>query len=122
MSAELPLELAEYLKTEPNYLPWAVFINRIRYYIDLLDLTEINGDLSDYLRELVIPMYKRLGWEAKRTDSWTDGLIRPYILKFACELEHPACVAKANEYFREWKNEDKYDRLLYRLVKFDKIP
>lgn len=86
LSAELALELCEYLKTESDYLPWAIFLNRIKYYVELLDLTEINGELTGFLRELVEPIYKKLGWEAKRTDSWTDGLATNHHVK---EISQP---------------------------------
>lgn len=73
VGAEMPLELIEYLKNENDYLPWAVFLNRIKYYLDMLDLTEINGDLCEYLIELIEPYYRRLGWEPKSTDTWVEG-------------------------------------------------
>ena len=39
-------------------------------------------------------------------------LIRPHILKLACEIEMRDCVDRADEYFREWKREEKYDRYI----------
>lgn len=88
----------------------------------------------DYMIELVRPVYSKLGWEPKPDDSWTDGLtlnqsryffdyhktktinlfsislIRPFILRFACEVELIDCVNRAKEHFIEWKNENTLEK------------
>lgn len=63
----------QYLVNEFDYLPWNVFIDRIKYYLAQLDSTEVYYPLKVYLQKLVKPYYQKLQWIDKPlTDEWTD--------------------------------------------------
>ena len=67
-----PLELIGYLNGEFEMLPWDAAINRLGFLINMLETTEIYGDLNDYLLELVEPLYKKLTWQASENEKWLD--------------------------------------------------
>ena len=67
-----PLQLIQYLVDEFEMLPWDAAINRLNFLINMLETTEIYGDLNDYLMELVEPLYSKLTWHASAGDRWLD--------------------------------------------------
>lgn len=84
VKTDLALELAKYLSNEFDYLPWNVFINRIKYYTDLADSNQFYADMQSFLAKIVEPYYNKLGWtENIATDSWTDRLKDFFCLKRA---------------------------------------
>jgi hypothetical protein len=70
VSSIKPFELVKFLPKENEYLPWNTFINRVSFYIDMLESTEIYGDFENYLLDLVQPIYKKLTWINQENDSW----------------------------------------------------
>ena len=72
LNGDLPLELAKYLSNEFDYLPWNVFLSRIKFYTDMLGSSQVSGDMQSYLRNLVEPYYKKLGWDDDVSQEWLD--------------------------------------------------
>lgn len=71
--SDLPLEMIDYLSNELEFLPWSVFLNRIRFYLDMLSSSQMVMDLKKYLASTVSPFYKKLGWfEDINNDQWLD--------------------------------------------------
>lgn len=70
-----PFELAEYMVNEDEHLPWSALIDRLSFYINLIESTEVYGELRNYLIELIRPIYSRLTWDNKPTDSWLTRLL-----------------------------------------------
>ncbi len=71
--SDLPLEMIDYLSNELEFLPWSVFLNRIRFYLDMLSSSQMVMDLKKYLVSTVTPFYKKLGWfEDINNDQWLD--------------------------------------------------
>lgn len=69
----LAFKLAMYLHDEFDYLPWTVFISRIKFFTDLYESTSSYDKLQTYLSYLVTPYYSKLGWiENVKNDNWTD--------------------------------------------------
>ena len=102
LSTTQPFEIIKYLSDETEYLPWSATFSRLRYYTDMLDLTSANGNYQNYLVKLIKPLYERLGWEEKPTDSWLDRLLRTTAISFACTRGVDACVTKAKALYAEW--------------------
>ena len=67
-----PLQLIQYLTHEFEMLPWDAAINRLNFVTNMLETTEIYGDLNDYLMELAEPLYNKLTWDAAKDDRWLD--------------------------------------------------
>jgi hypothetical protein len=53
-----------------NIYPGTHLLNRVSFYIDMLESTEIYGDFENYLLDLVQPIYKKLTWINQENDSW----------------------------------------------------
>lgn len=76
LNANLPLELVNYLSNEFEYLPWSVFLNRVKFYLDMLSSNQLNIDLKVYFSKLVEPFYVKLGWfERKINDQWLEKYV-----------------------------------------------
>ena len=70
ISSTKPFELTKFLINENEYLPWNTFINRISFYVNMLDTTELYQDFESYLLDLVKPTYFQLTWANRESDSW----------------------------------------------------
>ena len=53
-------------------MPWVAAINRLGFYIDLLDTTELHGQLKNYLQDLIQPIYFKITWDDAPNDSWLE--------------------------------------------------
>jgi hypothetical protein len=62
VEADLPLELATYMINEIGYLPWSTFLNRIKFYIDILDSSPFYNYLQYYLQTIIEPYFEIIGW------------------------------------------------------------
>lgn len=102
LGATKPFELIGFLSNELEWLPWRVTLNRLQFYINLLDLTGSYGYLEKYLTQLIQPIYTKLTWEEKPSDSWLERLIRTSVIQFACQRNLPDCVSRAVKYFSDW--------------------
>jgi len=71
-SAKIPLDLVKFMSKELDYLPWRIFLNRVKFYIDMLDGSEVYADLQLFLGKLVEPYYKKLGWSDDKNQQWLD--------------------------------------------------
>ena len=66
------LDLLEYIKEETSYLPLLAFTSRIRFYIDMLESTDLYGQFESFVHNLVEPIYERFGWTEKPDEEWLD--------------------------------------------------
>ena len=70
LNIQKAFEVIKYLPNENEYFPWVTTISRLRYLTDMIESTTAYGNLQEYLRQLISPIYKKLGWESKKEDSW----------------------------------------------------
>jgi hypothetical protein len=63
------------MSQETEYLPWRTGINRLSYVIEMLESTSAFGNFQNYLIDLVKPLYNKLGWEEKESDSWLQRFV-----------------------------------------------
>ncbi|CAF0852077.1 unnamed protein product [Brachionus calyciflorus] len=80
-SPEIAFNHIKYLDKELDYLPWSVFLNRIKYFIDLLDTSFIYNKLQNL---------------------WTDRLVRNNLIQYACQIELEECTETAISYFHKY--------------------
>ena len=79
---DLPLDMISYLSNEIEFLPWSVFLNRIKFYLDMLSSSQMVMDLKRYLASTVTPLYKKLGWfEDVNNDQLLDKYVKSFIIK-----------------------------------------
>lgn len=72
LSIVKPFEILRYLEKESEYLPWSTAITNLRHLTFLLDSTATFGNFRGFVLELVTPLYNKLGWVEKNTESWPD--------------------------------------------------
>jgi len=98
----LPLKLSAFLVNETEYLPWKTFLDQIKYYSNMLIISEYNGRLESFLRDLVAPMYETLGWLGIKGENWLHTKLREQVIGFACRQNLPHCVKKSIDYLNKW--------------------
>jgi len=94
------------LSKELDYLPWKVFLSRVKFYIDMLESTEVYPDLQIFLGKLVEPYYKKLGWADDKSQDWLDRLIRNELFTFACQRNVEDCLKQSSIWFADWMSND----------------
>lgn len=73
--ADLPLKLVAYLSNEADYLPWSVFLNRSKFYTDMLDHTKYGEYVQKYFAQLTQFYYSKFNtWYGNDTtnETWLD--------------------------------------------------
>ena len=106
LDATKPFEIIKYLSEEVEYLPWMTALSRLTYTIDMLEATSVFAKFQKYLIDLITPIYNKLGWDEKKSDSWLDRLLRTSVLSFACQRGLPDCVNKAKSYYADWMQQE----------------
>lgn len=59
---------------------------------------------QDYVLDLFQPLIDRQQWDD--SGSVSERVLRSYLLLFSCYRNHPPCVARATQLFKEWKDSD----------------
>lgn len=91
---------------ETDYTVWdsiAASLGNLRLVMDDESLRE---DMKPYIRKLVKPELKRLGWDRKKGDSHFDLLLRPIILGLAASADEPAVVKHCQKLFAQIRTVD----------------
>lgn len=63
------LKVMEAFSNEDNYTVWSSINNCLAKLSLLLSHTDLKEDLKRYMRVLMTPIYKKLGWEPKENES-----------------------------------------------------
>ena len=58
--------------------------------------------MQDYMRTLIDPLYKRLGYQMLPTDKHLDIYLRTLAVAWACGLDHPECKQETKRQYSEW--------------------
>ncbi len=93
------LHLLESYNQEDNYAVWDVmagFIGSIRLAMDDGNLREA---MKPYIRNLIEPELKRLGWEQKTKESHFDTLMRPIVLGLAASADEAEVTKRCKDLF-----------------------
>jgi aminopeptidase N len=102
LSSSKTFDILRYLERETEHLPWKTFLNQINFYLELFESTDAYGDLEFFLRNLITPIYNKLGWKSdKNVDSWSDRKLRNIVLGFACKVGVKDCVDKSIALYRD---------------------
>lgn len=75
IDGEKPFELIEYMATEDKELPWLALINRVGYFYNMIVSTSAYGNYQTFMSEIIRPLYNKLDWDAKPSDSWIERYI-----------------------------------------------
>lgn len=61
--------------------------------------------LQRYMKTLIHPLYNRLGFEAKPSDSHLEVSLRANAISWACSLGIQECKEKAKVEYKRWMDE-----------------
>jgi len=96
------LSLTGYLDKETEYIPWSSALSGLSYLNTILKRTPAYGEFKKYIRNLISPLYQRLGFGSKSSDSHLDLLLRKTVVSWACSVDHEDCKNSATAKFEEW--------------------
>lgn len=97
------LLLLEHYGNETSSPVWDIIASAIGSIRTVMDDEELRENMKPYVRTLVAPQLKRLGWKAKKDEEYFDTLLRPTILGMASVAEEPSVVAECEKRFKEMK-------------------
>lgn len=98
------LHLLESYNQEDNYAVWDIiagFIGSLRLVMGDENLREA---MKPYIRTLVKPQLKRLGWKRRTRESHFDTLMRPIVLGLAASADEKSVVAHCWKLFDGMKH------------------
>ena len=72
-------------------------------YIELLlSRTSGFGEYQKYVIPKLRPIYDRIGFETRDSDSFMDISLRELIVTYVCDLDYEPCVKKSVQLFKTW--------------------
>jgi puromycin-sensitive aminopeptidase len=93
------LELLPAYGKEDSPMVWDVIAGGIGSIRLVMNDDQIRDGLKPMVRQLAADQLKRLGWDARDTDTHFDRLLRPTILGLASFGEEPSVLAEARKRF-----------------------
>ena len=98
----------QYLTQETDYIPWRAFFNNLNYLHKHMQGRDAYGAFKRYVSSLLLPIYNKLGFEDKETDSHVTKLFRSHVRKWTCKLNISNCEEEAWSYWRFNPSGNKY--------------
>lgn len=95
----LALELAQSYKEEEDYTVWAELTGHINKLDSLLADEAFYEQFRSYGRNLYSGIAKKLGWEKRKNEKHTDGLLRGMVLSKLGSFGDSETIKKAQELF-----------------------
>merc|ERR1712212_421769 len=102
LSYETALGVYDYLGKEAEYLPWSVSVRSLNYLENMFRFTGGYGALKRYILDLVLPLYKSVGFTDKPEDPHLVQHKRRIAVSWACKLGHKDCLKKTLDLYRQW--------------------
>nr|XP_034185421.1 putative aminopeptidase-2 [Osmia lignaria] len=105
---DIVFSATQYLTQETDYIPWRAFFNNFNYLHKHMQERDAYGAFKRYASSLLLPIYNKLGFEDKETDSHVTKLFRSHVRKWACKLNISNCEEEAWSYWRFNPSSNKY--------------
>ncbi len=80
---------------EDNSAVWDVMVGSIGATRSVMDDETLRDNMKPFITSLASKQYKRLGWQAKKSDSYFDQLLRPTILGMMSGADYKDAVNEA---------------------------
>ncbi|KAL0270641.1 UNVERIFIED_CONTAM: hypothetical protein PYX00_007987 [Menopon gallinae] len=93
------LNVMEAFIDEDNYTVWSSINSCLGKLRLLLSHTDLEDNLKAYIRVLMTPVYKRLGWEPKNNESHLDTLLRSLVIGSLAGCAEESVVAESKKRF-----------------------
>ncbi|XP_077505245.1 uncharacterized protein LOC144115007 [Amblyomma americanum] len=100
LSYDVLFNMTQYLIHEMHLIPWSTAHGSLLALTHLLENTEVRRPMQTYIRKLVDPIYKTLGWEDG--DKHMNNMLRRVILDLACRNLHQECLKEAKRRLSAW--------------------
>lgn len=115
LSYDVLFNMTQYLIHEMHLIPWSTAHGSLLALSHLLENTEVRRPMQTYIRKLVDPIYKTLGWEDG--ERHIDNILRTVILDLACRNLHQECLKEAKRRLLAWiDNEQEVPRNIRSIV------
>lgn len=79
--------MTSYLLKETEYLPWYAALDGLGFIRSMLRRSAAFGEFKRYMRSLVEPLMKRVGFEVREDDQPLDVHLKRLALSWACSLD-----------------------------------
>ncbi|XP_054706486.1 uncharacterized protein LOC129216302 [Uloborus diversus] len=106
--------MSMYLRNETHLIPWETAYASFVYLCELLEFTDTNFLLKNYVKDLTGDLYKKLGWAT--ADNHLDNLLRTNIIGLSCHSGNQECLSDVSELFQNWTKGQEIPSTLRSLV------
>lgn len=86
---------------EDNFAVWDAITGSLGSLRMVMSDDDLRENMKPYIRKLVAPQLKRLGWERREDDTHFDKLMRPVILGLAASADEKTVVDRCLKLFSE---------------------
>ncbi|KAL7638670.1 UNVERIFIED_CONTAM: hypothetical protein RMT77_011242 [Armadillidium vulgare] len=112
-------KVLSYLRNENEYVPWKAALSGLSFIESMFEQTGGFGALKEFSISLILPMYKKLGFQDSVNDPFLEQLQRAQILQRACSLGHRPCIEESVKLYKSWmKDPDNYSIISPNLKNF----
>ncbi|XP_021377931.1 uncharacterized protein LOC110466016 isoform X1 [Mizuhopecten yessoensis] len=102
LSLQIALDMIDYLTEELDYVPWYAALAQLGYADEMLMRTEVYGDFTTVIRNLIAKPFESVGLHKKDTDGHLERMLRISMSSQACGYGIEECVETATNMFQEW--------------------
>ncbi|XP_037798491.1 aminopeptidase N-like isoform X2 [Penaeus monodon] len=95
-------DVHSYLWRETAFLPWFTAMRNLQYIARMFKRKSGFGALKHYILELILPLYKAVGFDDKAEDPYLLKEKRRLAVEWACSLGHGHCLQRARALYRRW--------------------
>merc|ERR1712223_1454284 len=98
----IALGVTSYLSKEVEYIPWAAALSGMGYLSRQLKRSPAYGSYKKYMRNLVDPLYNRVGYYSQSEEQPLDIFLRKLAISWSCSLGNMDCNEKSNRDYVKW--------------------
>ena len=102
MDYTIALGVTSYLSKEVEYIPWAAALSGMGYLSRQLKRSPAYGSYKKYMRNLVDPLYNRVGYYSQSEEQPLDIFLRKLAISWSCSLGNMDCNDKTDRDYIKW--------------------
>ena len=100
----IPFDIASYLHSEDDYIPWAAFNRALSFLHTYLVGSSHYEHFRKLMRENADKFYNRLGVQSKAVEPLLDKFGRNLVITWACMMGHEKCLKDAGDLMLDVSN------------------
>ena len=102
ISSDVVLTMLSSYKKEDEYIVWSTIVSGLNALYNILYNTEAFDNFERFARNLLGEIVKKVGWEKKEEESFSDVLLRSVVLYAAGKFGDTEVINKAKEMFEKY--------------------